>query len=160
MSLRKAWFILPFAAAVAALVAVLVIRGKGAGKDVVSNGAAEAEASEEALLREHYAKLDGMRKERVPIASERAKAVKAMEAIIAQAKNALAAEGVENPSDDQLKAEIDGHPDKYPEWKELYAKVERLNREFSAKSTEMQAEVRRHMLRTGAHVPGVPQKKN
>jgi len=146
MSLRKAWFILPFAAVVVAVLAFFAIRAKNGGDGAVSG---------EAALDEHYAELAKMRAERIPIANERAKAVKAMEAIIEQAKNALAAEGVENPSDEALKAEIEGHPEKYPEWKDLYAKVESLNREFSAKLAEIQAEVRRHMVRTGVKVPGV-----
>lgn len=150
MSLRKAWFILPFAAALIALVAYFALRGKDGGESVVS---------EEAALKEHYAELEKIRKERLPIANERAKAVQAMEAIIAEARNALAAGGVENPSDEQLKAEIEGHPEKYPEWKELHARVVQLNNEFSAKLRESQAVVREHMKRTGVAVPGVPQSK-
>ena len=145
MSLRKAWFILPFAAALIALAAYFALRGKDGGESVVS---------EETSLDEHYAELAKLRAERLPVANERAKAVKAMEAIIAEAKNALAAAGVENPSNDQLKAEIEGHPEKYPKWKELYARVEQLNREFSAKLRESQAVVREHMKRSGVKVPG------
>ena len=151
MSLRKAWFILPLAAVAIALAALFLSRGRRGG---------EASVSEEAGLQEHYAKLDKMRKEdRLPIVKERAKAVKAMEDIIEQAKNALAANGVENPKDEEIKAEIEGHPEKYPEWKELYAKVERLNEEYSAKQREMQAEVRAQMVRSGVAVPGAPQAK-
>lgn len=141
---------MPLAAAVIALTALFLSRGRRGGEDSVS---------EEAGLQEHYRDLAKMRAERLPIANERAKAVKAMEDIIEQAKNALAANGVENPKDAELKAEIEGHPEKYPEWKELYAKVERLNGEYSAKLREMQAEVRAHMARAGVNVPGVPQAK-
>ena len=147
MSLRKAWFILPLAAALIALAAYLVWRGRGGG---------EVAVSEEAALQAHYAELAKKRTERLPVANERVKAVKAMEAIIAEAKNALAAGGTENPSDEQLKAEIEGHPEKYPEWKKLHARVEELNGEYSAKLKEMQAVVREHMQRTGAAVPGAP----
>lgn len=150
MSLRKAWFILPLAAALIALAAYFALRGKGGGESVVS---------EETSLQEHYAELEKMRKERLPIANERVKVVKEMEAIIAEARNALAAAGVENPSDAQLKAEIEGHPEKYPEWKNLYAKVEKLNSEYSAKLRETQAAVREHMRRSGVAVPGAPRPK-
>ena len=150
MSLRKAWFILPLAAALIALAAYFALRGKGGGESVVS---------EEAALQEHYAELAQLRADRLPVANERAKAVKAMEGIIEQAKNALAAAGVEKPSDEQLKAEIEGHPEKYPEWKGLYAKVERLNSEYSAKLRETQAAVREQMKRSGVQVPGAPRAK-
>ena len=151
MSLRKAWFILPLAAALIALAAYFASRGKDGGESVVS---------EETTMEEHYAELDKMRTEgRLPIVKERAKAVKAMEAIIAEARNALAAGGVENPSDAQLKAEIEGHPEKYPEWKDLHAKVTRLNEEYVAKQREMQAAVREHMKRTGVVLPGTPREK-
>lgn len=150
MSLRKAWFILPFAAALVAVFAYYALRGKGGEESTVS---------EEAALQEHYAELKAKRAERIPIANERAKAVKAMEDIIAQARNALAANGVEKPTDDELKAEIEGHPEKYPEWKELYEKVLKLNSEYSAKLRESQAAVRAHMARSGVKVPGVPQPK-
>ncbi len=150
MSLRKAWFILPFAAALVAVFAYYALRGKGGEESTVS---------EEAALQEHYAELKAKRAERIPIANERAKAVKAMEDIIAQARNALAANGVEKPTDDELKAEIEGHPEKYPEWKELYAKVERLNSEYSAKLRETQAAVREQMKRSGVQVPGAPRAK-
>lgn len=150
MSLRKAWFILPFAAALIALAAYFALRGKDGGESVVS---------EETSLQEHYAELEKMRKERLPIANERVKVVKEMEAIIAEARNALAAAGVENPSDAQLKAEIEGHPEKYPEWKNLYAKVEKLNSEYSAKLRETQAAVREQMRRSGVAVPGAPRAK-
>ena len=139
MSLRKAWFILPLAAALIALAAYLVWRGRGGG---------EVAVSEEAALQAHYAELAKKRTERLPVANERV--------IIAEAKNALAAGGTENPSDEQLKAEIEGHPEKYPEWKKLHARVEELNGEYSAKLKEMQAVVREHMKRTGAAVPGAP----
>ncbi len=150
MSLHKAWFILPFAAVLVAVFAYYALRGKGGE---------ESEVSEEAALQEHYAELKAKRAERIPIANERAKAVKAMEDIIAQARNSLAANGVEKPTDDELKAEIEGHPEKYPEWKELYARVLRLNSEYSAKLRESQAAVREHMARSGVKVPGAPQPK-
>lgn len=141
---------MPLAAALIALAAYFALRGKGGGESVVS---------EETSLQEHYAELEKMRKERLPIANERVKVVKEMEAIIAEARNALAAAGVENPSDAQLKAEIEGHPEKYPEWKNLYAKVEKLNSEYSAKLRETQAAVREHMRRSGVAVPGAPRPK-
>ncbi len=150
MSLRKAWFILPLAAALIAFAAYFALRGKGGGESVVS---------EEAALQEHYAELGRLRADRLPVANERAKAVKAMEDIIEQAKNALAAAGVEKPSEGQIKAEIEGHPEKYPEWKELYAKVERLNSEYSAKLRETQAAVREQMKRSGVQVPGATRAK-
>lgn len=150
MSLRKAWFILPFAAALTVLAVYLAWRGRGEG---------ECEVSEEAALEQYYAELNKKRAERLPLANERARAVRAMEAIIAEAKNALAAAGVENPSDEQLKAEIEGHPEKYPEWKSLHAKVEKLNSEYSEKLKETQAAVREHMKRTGVKVPGASRAK-
>ena len=150
MSLRHAWYILPLAAAAVALLALLLWRGKGEGQGAVS---------EEAALEEYYAGLENIRRERLPIAAERAKAVKAMEEIVAQAKNALAAEGVADPSDEALKAEIEGHPEKYPEWKSLHAKVEKLNSEYSEKLKETQAAVREQMKRSGVQVPGAPRAK-
>ena len=126
-----------------ALAAFLTGRGKG--------GAA---VSDEAALQAHYDELAKMRAERLPVASARAKAVKAMEEIIAQARNSLVAAGVEKPSDEELKAEIEGHPEKYPEWKDLHAKVTELNAEYGAKLKEMQGVVREHMRRSGAKVPG------
>ena len=141
---------MPSAAAVVAISAFFALRGKNGGEVAVSS---------EAAMEEHYADLKKIRATRVPIANERAKAVQAMEAIIAEARNALAAGGVENPSDDALKAEIEGHPERYPEWKGLYEKVVRLNEEYDAKQREMQAAVRAYMVRTGVKVPGVPQRK-
>ena len=148
MSLRKAWFILPCVAAVAALVAFFVMRGRGGG------AASGGPASEEAEQREYYARLKEKRAERLPLASERVKTAKAMEAIIAEARNALVAGGVESPTDEQLKSEIEGHPERYPAWKELHAKMVELNSEFSAKLSEAQGVVRERMKRTGADVPG------
>ena len=141
---------MPFAALLIALAAYFALRGRGEGESVVSS---------EASLDEYYAGLEKLHAERMPVAHERTRAVKAMEAIIDQARNALAAGGVENPSDEQLKVEIEGHPEKYPEWKELHAKVTRLNSEYSAKLRETQAAVRERMKRTGADVPGAARAK-
>ena len=66
MSLRHAWYILPLAAAAVALLALLLWRGKGEGDGAVS---------EEAALEEYYAGLENIRRERLPIAAERAKAL-------------------------------------------------------------------------------------
>ena len=150
MSLRHAWYILPLAAVAVALFALLLWRGKGEGQGAVS---------EEAALEEYYAGLENIRRERLPIAAERAKAVKAMEEIVAQAKNALAAEGVADPSDEALKAEIEGHPEKYPEWKGLHERVSELNRQYSAELRKMQGAVRERMKSAGVQVPGAPAAK-
>ena len=108
---------------------------------------------------EYYESLAAKRAERLPVVSARAKAVKAMEAIIAEAKNALAAGGKENPSDEELKAEIEGNPEKYPEWKKLYAEVERLNGELAAKLKEARDLARERARREGVKVPGLPPPK-
>lgn len=148
MSLRKAWFILPCIAVAVALVAFLLTRGRG----TAVQSASDVDGGDEA----YYAKLAAKRAERLPIAAERAKTAREMEAIIAEARNSLASEGVESPTDEQLKKEIEGHPEKYPAWKELHAKMLKLNSEFSAKLAEAQGIARERMVRSGVQVPGMP----
>lgn len=43
-----------------------------------------------------------------------------LEAVVAQARAALP----KDATDEQVKAELDGHPEKYPTWKKLHAKAE------------------------------------
>ena len=149
--MRHAWYILPSIAAVLlAFTAVFWGCGKGEGGDGVDSSAAEQE-----LIKN----LEGKRAERLVVADARTKAVREMESLVAKARTELAKRGIEKPSDDELKAEIEGHPDAYPGWKELYAQVEKLNGDYSAKLKEAQDAVREKMLREHRVVPGVPAKK-
>ena len=149
MSLRHGWYIVPLAvAAVLAFSAAFTGCGKGAGDD----SAAKREAEE----REFLAQMKEKHAARGKVAGARYKAVQEMEAIVEKARAALKEAGAAEITDDLLKVEIESHPERYPRWKELYAEVERLNAEYSAKSREAQEAMRARILKEGRAIPGGP----
>ena len=90
--------------------------------------------------------LKSMRSDGGKIMSERAAVVAKMDKLIAEAKAQLAASGVKDPDDSAVKAELEGNPDKYPQWKELYAKVVELNGRYSENKATMREAARERLI--------------
>lgn len=129
----------PLLAAVA--VSSLLIAGCGRGEKSLPE--VQADMMKDKAFVEN---LKSMRSDGGKIMSERAAVVAKMDKLIAEAKAQLAASGVKDPDDSAVKAELEGNPDKYPQWKELYAKVVELNGRYSENKAKMREAARERMI--------------
>ena len=72
---------------------------------------------------EYANELKAVLEARKPLVKARNQTVSEMKDVIAKARAALPA----GATDEEVKAELEGHPEKYPEWKGLYEQVLREN---------------------------------
>jgi hypothetical protein len=87
--------------------------------------------------------LKGVIEARKPLVKARNETVSAMKALIAKARAALPA----GASDEDVKAELEGHPEKYPEWKGLYEQVLRDNAAIEGSLKDAQSRVRARIMK-------------
>lgn len=74
--------------------------------------------------------------------------------VIAQARANLP----KDATDEQIKAELENHPEKYPAWKELVAKNGSVNAEIEKKAEDAQKIVRARILKELAEQKTAPKK--
>ena len=84
-----------------------------------------------------------IQKDRKPLVKARNETVSEMEALIAKARAALPA----GATDEDVKAELDGHPEKYPEWKGLYERIVKENTAIEGSLKDAQSRVRARILK-------------
>lgn len=77
-----------------------------------------------------------------------------MRKVIAQARANLP----KDATDEQIKAELENHPEKYPAWKELVAKNDSVNAEIEKKAEDAQKIVRARILKELAEQKTAPKK--
>ncbi len=124
--------LIALAALVAVIVALLCARG-GSGKAV------DDRTKDTAYIQS----LKDVREAQKPLVRARHRTVSEMEAVIERARQALPA----GATDDAVKAELDGHPDKYPEWKGLNERIAADNAAIEGNLKDAQARVRARILK-------------
>ncbi len=87
--------------------------------------------------------LKDVMKARKPLVKARNETVSEMEAVIAKARAALPA----GATDEEVKAELDGHPEKYPDWKSLTEKIVKDNAAIEDSLKDAQSRVRARILK-------------
>ena len=130
---RAAWIAVVLAMVVVAVVVVLCVRGcrRGSdGYDRVQDSTYEQE-------------LKDVMEARKPLVRARNKTVSEMKGVIAKARAALPA----GASDEEVKAELDGHPEKYPEWKGLSEQILRDNAAIEGSLKDAQSRVRARIMK-------------
>ncbi len=131
---RAAWIAVLLAlAALAAVVVALCVRGCRRGPD----------GYDRTKDPEYVNELKGVIEARKPLVKARNETVSAMKALIAKARAALPA----GASDEDVKAELEGHPEKYPEWKGLYEQVLRDNAAIEGSLKDAQSRVRARIMK-------------
>ena len=80
---------------------------------------------------------------RKPLVKARNETVSEMEAVIAKARAALP----QGATDEEVKAELDGNPEKYPEWKSLNEKIAKENAAIEDSLKDAQSRVRARILK-------------
>lgn len=130
---RTAWIAVALAMVVLAVVVALCVRGcrgGSAGYDRTQDPAYEQE-------------LKDVLKARKPLVRARNATVSEMESIIAKARAALPA----GATDEDVKAELDGHPEKYPEWKGLSEKIVQDNAAIEGSLKDAQSRIRARIMK-------------
>ena len=130
---RTAWIAVALAMVVLAVVVALCVRGcrgGSAGYDRTQDSAYEQE-------------LKDVLKARKPLVRARNATVSEMESIIAKARAALPA----GATDEDVKAELDGHPEKYPEWKGLSEKIVQDNAAIEGSLKDAQSRIRARIMK-------------
>ena len=130
---RFVWVALAILAAVA--VAVLCVRG-------CSRGGTDDRTKDDAYAQE----LKDVMEARKPLVRARAQTAAEMEAVIARARKALPADA----TDEAVKAELEGHPDRYPEWKALGTRIAADNAAIEGSLRDAQARVRARIRKQSA----------
>lgn len=127
-----AWLAL-LAAIVATVVAIVCVRGcrTQPPKDDRTKDAAYAQS------------LKDVMKERKPLVKARDKTAAEMQAVIDRARAALP----EGATDEAVKAELEGHPDKYPEWKGLNERIAADNAAIEGSLKDARSRVRARILK-------------
>ena len=92
---------------------------------------------------EYRQELLDIQKNRTPLVKARNETVSEMESVIAKARAALP----QGATDEEVKAELDGHPEKYPEWKGLYEKITKDNAAIEDSLKDAQSRVRARILK-------------
>ena len=87
--------------------------------------------------------LKDVMKARKPLVKARSETVSEMEAVIAKARAALP----QGATDEEVKAELDGNPEKYPEWKGLNEKIAKDNAAIEDSLKDAQSRVRARILK-------------
>ena len=119
---------------VAGLVAVLCVRG--CRKE-------QSSAYDRTKDPAHRQELKDVMNARKPLVKARNETVSEMEAVIAKARAALPA----GATDEEVKAELDGNPEKYPEWKSLNEKIAKDNAAIEDSLKDAQSRVRARILK-------------
>ena len=130
---RAAWIAVALALAVLAVVVVLCIRGRSGGSKGYDR------TKDPAYVQE----LKDVIEARKPLVKARNQTVSEMKDVIAKARAALPADA----TDEQVKAELDGHPEKYPEWKGLSEQILRDNAAIEGSLKDAQSRVRARIMK-------------
>ena len=120
---------------VAGLVAVICVRGCRKEQPSPTYDRTKDPAYRQELL--------DIQKDRNRLVKARQKTVSEMESVIAKARAALPA----GATDEEVKAELDGHPEKYPEWKGLNEKIAKDNAAIEGSLKDAQSRVRARILK-------------
>lgn len=120
---------------VAGLIALLCIRGCGKGETPPAYDRTKDET--------YRQELKDVIANRKPLVKARNETVSEMEAVIAKARAALPA----GATDDEVKAELEGHPEKYPEWKSLNEKIAKDNKAIEDSLKDAQSRVRARLMK-------------
>ena len=131
---RFAW-IAVLAVAVAAIAALVCMRGCRKEQEPSAHGRME----DPAYVRELENAIESHR----GLAKVRGRTVSDMKAVIAKARAALPT----GATDDDVKAELEGHPEKYPEWKALNEKIAKDNAAIEGSLRDAQSRVRARLMK-------------
>ena len=131
---RTAWFAVLLAlAALAVIVVTLCVRG-------CRRGPAGYDRTKDP---EYANELKTVLEARKPLVKARNQTVAEMKDVIAKARAALPA----GASDEEVKAELDGHPEKYPEWKGLSEQILRDNAAIEGSLKDAQSRIRARIMK-------------
>ena len=136
MRSRTVWIALALALAAAAIAVLLCMRGRGKAQTPAPAYDRTADAA-------YQQELEGIIKDRNGLVKARRQTVSGMEAVIAKAREALPA----GATDADVKAELDGHPEKYPEWKDLNEKIAKDNAAIEDSLKDAQSRVRARLMK-------------
>ena len=130
---RAAWIAVLLAMVVLAVVVALCVRGcrRGPAGDDRTKDPAYAQELKDVL------------EARKPLVKARNQTASEMKDVIAKARAALPA----GATDEEVKAELDGHPEKYPEWKGLSEKIVQDNAAIEDSLKDAQSRVRARIMK-------------
>ena len=129
---RAAWIAVALAMVVLAVVVALCVRGcRGPAGDDRTKDSAYAQELKDVI------------EARKPLVKARNETVSGMKALIAKARAALPA----GATDEEVKAELDGHPEKYPEWKGLSEKIVQDNAAIEGSLKDAQSRIRARIMK-------------
>ena len=129
---RAAWIAVALAVVVLAVVVALCVRGR--------RSAQQYERTQDPAYAQE---LKDVLEARKPLVKARNETVSGMKALIAKARAALPA----GASDEEVKAELDGHPEKYPEWKGLSEKIVQDNAAIEGSLKDAQSRIRARIMK-------------
>ena len=129
---RAAWIAVALAVAVLAVVVALCVRGRRSAQHY-------DRTQDPAYAHE----LKDVLEARKPLVKARNQTVSEMKAVIAKARAALPADA----TDEAVKAELDGHPEKYPEWKGLSEQILRDNAAIEDSLKDAQSRIRARIMK-------------
>ena len=130
---RAAWLAVALAMAVLAVVVALCVRGCRGGSEGYDRTQDPAYAQE----------LKDVLEARKPLVKARNQTASEMKDVIAKARAALPA----GATDEEVKAELEGHPEKYPEWKGLSEKIVQDNAAIEDSLKDAQSRVRARLMK-------------
>ena len=130
---RAAWIAVALTVVVLAVVVALCVRGRRRGPAPYDRTQDPAYAHE----------LKDVMEARKPLVKARNQTVSEMRALIAKARAALPADA----TDEAVKAELDGHPEKYPEWKGLSEQILRDNAAIEGSLKDAQSRIRARIMK-------------
>ena len=130
---RAAWIAVLLAMVVLAVVVALCVRGcrRGPAGDDRTKDPAYAQELKDVL------------EARKPLVRARNQTASEMKDVIAKARAALPV----GASDEEVKAELDGHPEKYPEWKGLSEKIVQDNAAIEGSLKDAQSRIRARIMK-------------
>lgn len=130
---RAAWIAVLLAMVVLAVVVALCVRGcrRGPAGDDRTKDLAYAQELKDVL------------EARKPLVKARNQTASEMKDVIAKARAALPA----GATDEEVKAELDGHPEKYPEWKGLSEKIVQDNAAIEGSLKDAQSRIRARIMK-------------
>ena len=130
---RAAWLAVALAMAVLAVVVALCVRGCRGGSEGYDRTQDPAYAQE----------LKDVLEARKPLVKARNQTASEMKDVIAKARAALPA----GATDEEVKAELEGHPEKYPEWKGLSEKIVQDNAAIEGSLKDAQSRIRARIMK-------------
>ena len=130
---RAAWIAVALAMVVLAVAVALCVRGCRGGLEGYDR------TKDPAYVQE----LKDVIEARKPLVKARNETVSEMKDVIAKARAALPA----GASDEEVKAELDGHPEKYPEWKGLSEKIVQDNAAIEGSLKDAQSRIRARIMK-------------